>query len=310
VAEQPADSRARRGNVPGAEVIALTDRLGDDMPKPRVKNASRHLLAVILVAVLAPLTALTGPAFAQEEDNPPFIHYASVSPGALPDWGGVATVTVNAGDDIGISQAYADVHTSDGSDYVVEMPWSEDTNYTGYLDIPANYGYGTVSYSFSVTVVDTNGASTTGSAGQVDVEGQIPPDAAPVMSDPFVSPRELPWDGGTVLMGVTAYDIVDTTAYARVTDGAGGVTYVDLTPTTWPKFEGRLYVRGNTTSDAQTYSVEMVGVDPLGQSTTIDAGQLTVAASPPIAASPMMSLSTCVESHNGRRPLCARARRK
>jgi hypothetical protein len=268
------------------------------------------LIAVLLV-VFASLAALPGSAVAQEvEDNPPFIHYASVSPGALPDWGGVATVTVNAGDDVGIARAYADVTASDGSSYTVEMPWSEDTNYTGYFDVPANPGYGTVSYSFTVTVVDANGTSATASAGQVDVEGQIRPDEPPTMSDPFVTPRGLTWSGGTVTLGVTAYDIVDTTAYARVTDGAGGVTYVDLAPTTWPKFEGRLYVRGNTTTEVQTYSVEMVGVDVLGQSTSIDAGHVTVDASPPIAASPMMSLSTCVESHNGRRPLCSRARRR
>jgi len=119
------------------------------------------------------------------------------------------------------------------------------------------------------------------------------------MSDPLVSPRELPSEGGTVLLGVTAYDLVDTTAYARVTDSAGGVTYVDLAPTTWPKFEGRLYVPGNATPTVRTYGVEMVGVDAIGQSSSIDAGQFTVAG---------VRGKVCSARHSGGRSPCAGGR--
>jgi hypothetical protein len=271
------------------------------MPQSSTKRAKRHLVAVLVLALLAPLTVLTSPALAQgTEDNPPTIHYASVSPGGLPNWGGVATVTLNAVDDVGIAQAYADVQLPDGGSASVELLPSGDTNYTGYFDVPANYGFATASYVFTVQVWDTNGASDTEAAGQVDVEPQIPPDEPPAMSDPFVSPRELSAAGGTVTIGVTAYDIVNTTAYAIVTDDSGGpTTYVDLTPTTWPKFEGRLYLRGNATTATQTYSVEIVGVDDLGQSSSIDAGQVTVAG---------IRGKACSARHSGSRSTCANAK--
>jgi hypothetical protein len=275
------------------------------MPRSSTTSATRHLAAVLLLALLAPLSVLAGPVLAEEgpQDTPPIIHYASVSPGALPNWGGVATVTVNAIDDFGIYQAYANVQLPDGGGLTVQLFPSGDTNYTGYFDIPANYGFQPVSYYVDVQVWDTNGGFDTDVAGRVDVEPQPPVNEPPTMSDPFVLPRELPSDGGTVTIGVTAYDLVNTTAYARVTDSEGGPsTYVDLTPTTWPKFEGRLYVPGNATSMVKTYSVEMTGVDDIGQSTSIDAGQFTVAAINPSRG------PACSARHRRGRSLCAPAK--
>ncbi len=275
------------------------------MPRSSFPSAKHHLLVVLILALLASLTVLSASALAEEgpEDTPPIIHYASVSPGTLPNWGGLATVTVNATDDFGIYQAYADVQLPDGGGLSVQLFPSGDTNYTGYFDIPANYGFQPVSYYVNVQVWDTNGGFDTDVAGQVDVEPQPPADEPPTMSDPFVSPRELPSAGGTVTLGVTAYDLVNTTAYARVTDSEGGPpTYVDLTPTTWPKFEGRLYVPGNATSTVRTYSVEMTGVDVIGQSTSIDAGQFTVAAISPSRG------PACSARHRGGPSPCAGAK--
>jgi|GEM_PF-1831959 len=271
------------------------------MTRSSIRSTKHRLPSILLLALLGPLTVLTGPALAKRPpaDNPPIIQYATVSPGALPDWGGLATISVNAVDDVGISQAYAYIQQPDGTQASVELLPSGDTNYTGYFDVPANYGYSTVSYHFNVEVWDTNGASDTDVAGQVDVEGQIPPDPAPTMSDPFVSPRELTAAGGTVLLGVTAYDAVNSTAYARVTDSEGVVSYVDLQPTTWPKFEGRLYVPGNATTTDRTYSVEIIGVDVLGQSSSIDAGVFTVAGVRPTPG------PACAARHLGSRSPCA-----
>jgi hypothetical protein len=285
---------------------------------PRVATDSARRTFFLLLALLALVAVAPAPALAQEQDNPPYIHYATVSPGGLPNWGGVVTVDVNAGDDIGIAQASATVRLPDGTTQSIELLHSGDTNYTGYWDVPANYGYQTASYYFDVEVWDTGGASATGTAGQVDVEPSIAPDPPPTMSDPSVSPRELSIAGGTVRLGVTAYDSVHSTAYARVTDSNGTVFQVDLEPTTWPRFEGYLYVPGNATSTVRTYTVEMVGVDDLGQSSSIDAGQFTVAGitpdPPPALLQSNGSITpgrgpTCSARHFGARSPCAQARR-
>lgn len=281
------------------------------MPRPFALGCRHHLLLGVCLALLVPLTVLTASAAAQGggSDTPPIINSASVTPSSMPYTGGTATIDVNASDDFAIYQADASVHNPDGSGLNVSLiPSAIDatsTTYSGNFEVPPNYSDQSLTYYVTVMVYDTNGGFDYTEVGQVTVDAQPQFNEAPVLSDPFVGPRELTAAGGPVTLRVSAYDTGGITdAYARVTAPDGGTTDVTLVPISASEFEGVFDAPANLTGAAQSYGVTMTALDDVAQGSSVDAGTFTVAAA--TAAGP--GRSACSARRSGSRSPCAKGK--
>jgi len=234
-----------------------------------------------MAGVLSVLLVPTGPAAAQEpEDTAPVISSVSINPGSLPYTGGKVTITVDATDDFGIATVWADVHDyGGGSASGVELLASGPTTYTGTVDIGPNYSDTPIGYNVGVQVTDTNGAMTWEEfAGNIDVDAQQQFDEPPTAYDPVVSPRELSAAGGEVTLAFSAWDLRGISwASATVTLPNGETTEVTTEPISSDRFEGRLTVPPNSGTTPQTYSIEFIAYDDIGQWATVDGGDVTVA---------------------------------
>ncbi len=238
----------------------------------------------VLLALLASSVALPGGAVAQEpgEDNPPLVSNGTVTPSSLPYLGGTVAISVDAVDDFGITMVYADVLGPDGSPLSVQLIPSGVTTYSGTVAIPPNFTDSAASYSVNVQASDTNGATTTEFAGEIQVDAQPQFDEAPVASDPSVEPRELPAAGGAVTIGATATDNRGISeVYATVTLPGGGTVAVPLEPVSAIRFEGVFTAPANTGTTAEQYAIEITALDDIGQPGSVDAGTVTVAPRPP-----------------------------
>jgi hypothetical protein len=269
-----------------------------------------HLLLGLVLALLAPLTVLASGAAAEvgPEDTPPIINSASVSPNSMPYTGGTATLTVNASDDFAIYQADVSVQNPDGSGLNVPLYPSAieatSVTYSGSFEVPPNYSDQQLTYYVNVMVYDTNGGFDLAELGEVTVDAQPQFDEPPTVSDPFVSPRDLPASGGPVTLRVSAYDLRGISyAYARVTAPDGGLTDVELIPISSSEFEGVFEAPANTTGDPLTYGVKMTALDDIGQETWIDGGQLTVA-----GRAAARHGKACSARHSGGRSPCAKGK--
>ena len=262
------------------------------MSRSSVAASHRRLAAAIVLALLALLAALPGGALAQDpgpEDTPPIVSNASVSPSSLPFEGGQVTISIDVLDDLGVAMVYADVFESGGSGQSVQLfpsvihpsGW---ITYSGSGVIGPNYSDTTVSYGVVVQAWDTNGATASAVAGEINVDAQPQFDEPPTVADPTVDPRDLGSAGGPVTIAVTAYDLRGISeAYATISPAAGATSYVPLDPISSSRFQGVLNVPANTGTAAVQYAIEITALDDIGQPASVDAGLVTVAAPSPVA---------------------------
>jgi hypothetical protein len=240
----------------------------------------RPIVPILAVLLSLLLLALPAAAQAQVEDAPPNVSNGIVSPSSLPHTGGTVTISVDAVDDFGITSVYAELRGGDSSPLGVELIPTAGVTYSGSLDIPANFTDSPVSYAVYIQASDAIGA-TDEQIGEVTVDGQPQFDEAPVVWDPSVEPRELSAAGGAVTIQASAYDLRGITeAYAVIRLPTGDTTAVTLEPISDSRFEGVFTAPANSGTTVVQYPVEIVALDDIGQSATVDAGSISVAARP------------------------------
>ncbi len=263
--------------IGGAE---LCDRQGMTVMQHRL-GARAALTAALFALVAAPA------AVAVDDNEYPVLSNFSATPNSLGPDGGTVTISVDATDDGGVSGVGATVYLFDGGVTGVELeatdPEVPDT-YSGTVEIPANNSNEPVSHTIEVSATDTAGETTLELLGSIEVEGQPVFDQAPYVSDPSLDPTNLPSDGGSVTIGVTATDDRSISeVYADVTDPVGEQTRVQLDPISGSRFESAWTAPANLGTDPEPYTVTITALDDIGQPGDVDAGQVTVAGAQPIA---------------------------
>jgi hypothetical protein len=249
------------------------------MPRARTSRATSFplTLAAVLLALLvvAPVAAA-----ADGEDLPPVVSNGSVSPSSLPYLGGTVTIAADVVDDEGVAAVYAEVVGWDGAYQAVALAPTGGDAYSASVSVGPNFTDSPVSHTVTVVATDASGLTSSEGIGEIAVDGQPQFDEAPVVSDPAVEPRELSAAGGTVTIGVTAFDnrgIVE--ALAVVALPGGGVAVVTLEPISSSRFEGTFAVPPNAGTTPRQYAIEVYAYDEHAQSDMADAGVVTVAAS-------------------------------
>jgi len=154
--------------------------------------------------------------------------------------------------------------------------------YSGSFTISGNFTDSPMNYSIIVQAIDLGGNSTWEGGGGITVDAAPQFDERPVVSDPLVTPRDLPSGGGTSTIRVTATDDrAISEVYATITQPDGSTTNVSLEGITSSQFEGTFAAPANTKATAVQYAIEVTALDDIGQSASADAGLVTVAAAPP-----------------------------
>lgn len=240
--------------------------------------------ALALMATLLLVVPASAAACGEEggEDTGPLINFAQTSPGTFTYEGGTVTVTTEVEDDCGIQQVYAEVNSTAGAYWSVQLlPYeiisSNAIVYRGEFAAAPNYEEWAISYGVEISAEDTNGAFATAFAGETEVAGRPPFDEAPYVSDASVTPTILGGGGGTVKIGVTASDTRGIgNAYAIVTFPNGSEKEVWLEPIGFSRFESPLKIPANPGGTPQAYSVAVFAEDDIGQTTGESAGTVTV----------------------------------
>jgi hypothetical protein len=252
--------------------------------------------AVGILALLAALV-LALPAVASAciedgggEDRSPLIGAAQITPSFFTSEGGTAMVSGEVEDDCGISSVHAEVVSGEGFSSYFELhpvgPGSFVTAvlYQGEVQLPPNHQESPVYYQAVIEAEDTNGSIEHAFAGDAEVAGQPAFDEAPIVSDPVVQPRQLPAAGGPVTIRATATDNRSVSeVYATVALPGGGSSQVPLEPISSSEFEGVFTAPPNPGTTTAQYGIEIIALDDIGQPGSVDAGQVSVATSPPKA---------------------------
>jgi hypothetical protein len=103
-------------------------------------------------------------------------------------------------------------------------------------------------------------------------------DDPPVVSDPSVSPRNLPSAGGPVTLAVSASDLFGVSqAYATITAPGGATSAVVLESVGGGRYQSVFAAPANALPDPLQYAVTMTALDGRAQPTTVAAGTFTVA---------------------------------
>ncbi len=243
-------------------------------------NGRRCLAALVGIATgLVPATAIAAP-----DDEPPTITATDVAPSGLPSSGGVITITAEVVDDVGVAGVDATVYAPDGGASGVALAPTGPTTFTATFVVAPNGTDSAVNWNVEIRAVDTNGGEAMAFTGGVEVAGQPQFDEPPIVDDATVAPAALPPEGGTVTIGVTAWDLRGITdASATVTGPDGTPASVELQPVSADRFEGSFGAPANTGPTEARYGVTVAVHDDIGQETTADAGTFTVAGRPPVA---------------------------
>ncbi|MET0325803.1 MAG: hypothetical protein ABW219_11310 [Ilumatobacteraceae bacterium] len=239
------------------------------------------------IAMVTALTAITaGSAGATPEDEPPTITGTSVVPAGLPPEGGLITITAEVVDDLGVAAVGATVYSPEGSAAGVPLLATGPSTFVGTFLVGPNASESYVNWNIEISATDTGGGEAMTFTGGVEVAGQPQFDEPPMVWDPTLTPTSLPAAGGTMTIGVSAWDqrgILD--AGATVTGSDGSASYLELTAVSGDRFEAAFTAPPNTAVTEVRYGVSVAARDDIGQETTIDAGTLTVAGRPPAAPS-------------------------
>jgi hypothetical protein len=243
----------------------------------------RWRMASVLVVVLVALSPAG--ARAQEGiDAPPVVSNVTASPSSLPAGGGLVTIFADANDENGgVTWVQANITGPFGGPETVLMGFTGvGQTYSGSLTIPANFTGSPMSYSVVVQAIDLGGNSTWESGGGITVDAAPQFDERPIVSDPLVTPRNLPSNGGPSTIRVTATDDRSISeVYATVTRPDGTTTNVPLEGVSSTEFEGAFTAPANTGATAAQYAIDVTALDDIGQSASADAGLVTVAAAAP-----------------------------
>jgi hypothetical protein len=265
------------------------------MLRSRMDGLGRWRLAGMLLALVAALALSPAGAVAQQEiDTPPTVTNVRADPSSLPADGGLVTVFADANDDGGgIQQVQAEIQGPFGGPEIVYMGFTGvGQTYSGSLTIPANFTESPVNYTITVQAIDINGNSTWETGGGITVDAATPFDEPPVAVDPVVQPRSLPSGGGSSTIRVNANDDRSVAAVsATITRPDGSTTEVPLEGIGSYQYEGTFAAPANTGTTAAQYAITVTAYDDIGQSTSVDAGVLTVAAAPPPPNSAKLTVS-------------------
>lgn len=242
----------------------------------------RPVIRALLVSVLGLATALSPVSSAQAENSPPVLSEFSLSPSSLGYEGGEVAISVDVEDEDGIGAVSATVHMANGE--VLDAPMevsahaeNAPTTYSGTVDIPANFTDEPVVHSVEIAATDSLGASAVELMGWIDVDSQPQFDEPPAVSEPSITPSELPSGGGSVMIEATVTDNRSVSEVnAVITDPAGGETPLQLDPISSTRFVGYWAAPENLASDPQVYGVKITAHDDAGLSAQIDGGQFTV----------------------------------
>ena len=250
-----------------------------------MNGLKRWRLAGVILAVLASLAFSPAGAGAQEGiDAPPVVTNVTASPSSLPAEGGLVTIFADASDENGgVTWVQAEVSGPFGGPETVLMGFTGVGNtYSGSLTIPANFTDSPMSYSILVQAIDLGGNSTWEGGAEINVDAAPQFDERPIVSDPLVTPRDLPSAGGSSTIRVTASDDrAISEVYATVTLPGGSTTNVPLEGVSSSAYEGVFTAPANSGATAAQYAIEVTALDDIGQSASVDAGLVTVAAAPP-----------------------------
>lgn len=239
----------------------------------------RHTVALVLT-MIAGAAFLAAPALA--EDTPPIVTGGSVTPETMDASGGQLDVTANVTDDVGLAMVYAQIVGENGTYLDLQLIYAGDDTWAGRTSLPANDTDYAITYGVEITATDTAGQQHVLGIGRVSVEPRPFVDDPPFVVDPLVSPRTLPWTGGTLQLGVSAWDLHGISeAYATLTRAGAEPLVIGLTQTGETRFETPLQMRPNETSDPITYTVTFTAHDDIGQRSSVDGGHVTIEAPPP-----------------------------
>jgi hypothetical protein len=114
-------------------------------------------------------------------------------------------------------------------------------------------------------------------AGETRVAGAPAVDDPPVVSDPSVTPRNLPSTGGPVTLAVSASDLFGVShVYGTITAPGGAATSVVLDTVGGGRYQGVFNAPANALPYPLQYAVAMTALDGRAQPTTVDGGTFTV----------------------------------
>ncbi len=242
---------------------------------------TRSLATLALALVGSAAAAGPGAAAQVLDEEPPVFSSFVAAPSSLPYEGGEVLLSVHVADADGVvGVGYSVYLFGAGTLSGALAPASVDDQgvgtYEGSVDIPANASTEAVSHGVELDATDGAGGFALELVGYLEVEAPPQFDERPAVSDPVVTPTELPASGGEVTVAATATDDRSVSEVLFVVDGEA-VAMDGVGPT---RFQGSWTAPANTTATAVTHPITVVAYDDIGQSDEVDAGSLVVAAAP------------------------------
>jgi hypothetical protein len=253
------------------------------MVRSIIVRSSRHRVLAVAATTLTSLLLLPNSAFANDA---PVVTHGMVTPTSVTYLGGTITVTAEVADDSGLlNDVFAEV--SGPYYFPVALSQGPGTNeWTGTVELPANFTPSAVTWRFDVRARDTDLAEGVGYAGQVMVDAEPAFDAPPLIYAPSVTPQALPSTGGPVALAVSATDLFGILEVYAVVTGPTGATTVVLDPVGADRYAGVFNAPANPGAFPVQYSVAMTALDRRFQPTIVNSGLITVAQAGPLKAAP------------------------
>ena len=224
----------------------------------------------------------------QPNDNvPPAVTGAAISPATLPVSGGTLTVSATATDPNGRAITGVSATVYQNGNYYTSFPLTDDGTgtgtFTGTFNVGGNGGAAPATFTAQVTATNDVGLSATGPASGSCVQANDP--VPPAVTNAALSPASLPASGGQILVSATVTDPngealtnVNATLYqdgvpisntGLMDDGTGTGT-----------FTGTFSLGPNTDPVTHTFTVQVTATNDAALSTTVvAAGQTTQAGS-------------------------------
>lgn len=226
---------------------------------------------------------------APPDTRAPDLTSPTATPDSLPSGGGPVTLTVMAGDNVGVTSARAEVTKPDGSKQTVSLTRDSGDallgRYRGTFNTPANTTTAALSYSAAFFARDAAGNEGTASeARRFTVAGRDV--APPALGGASVNPPTLPAAGGPVNLSVTATDnngVTRVQATVKRPDNSQLIVLLALTGGTSASgtWTGTTTLPPNPGSSQQTYLVGFTGFDAAGNAAGVAPIQTVVAANDP-----------------------------
>ena len=211
----------------------------------------------------------------QPNDNsPPTVTDATLTPATLPVTGGQITVSATVSDPNGeaLTNVYALLYR-DGFQYTtVYLSDLGGGSYSGTFGLGNNTDAMPHVYTAAIVASNDVGLSTimpaSGSCTQAN-------DSAPlVVTNASLTPASLPAAGGTITVTATVTAPAGHTTsyvYAAISRNGGSYTYLSLSPAAGGVYTGTYNPGGNTTTAPVTYTAAIIATNDLNLTTTVPA---------------------------------------